>query len=62
MLSGDGYSANQTKFDIFVAMRMKESDYYYVEIRNCTMKSPIGTVYLLTNKEKIRSEICDFTI
>lgn len=46
MLSSDGYSANQKIFDIFEAMRMKEFDYYYVEIRNCTMKSPIGTVYL----------------
>lgn len=47
MLSGGGYSANQKKFDIFAAMRMKGFDYYYVEIRNCTTKSPIGTVYLL---------------
>lgn len=53
MLSSDGYSANQKKFDIFAAMRMKEFDYYYVEIRNCTMKSPIGTVYLLKHKKKI---------
>lgn len=46
LLSNDGYSANQKKFDIFAAMQMKVFDYYYVEIRNCTMKSPIGTVYL----------------
>lgn len=47
MLASDGYSANQKKFDIFAAMRMKEFDCYYDEIRNCTTKSPIGTVYLL---------------
>lgn len=56
MLSGGGYSANQKKFDIFAAMRMKGFDHYYVEIRNCTTKSPIGTVYLLMN-EKTKSKL-----